>query len=287
MLENTSPTIRAAFWMAGALASFMAMAISGRELAGELTTFQILFFRSFIGLIFVLFFLQQSGWGQLRSGRPGIQFVRNIFHYGGQYGWFYGIGFLPLAEVFAIEFTVPIWTVVIAALMLGEKITKRKLAAVLIGFVGVLVILRPGSIPMSTASFAVLGCAFCYAMAHSFTKLLTRTDSPLCIIFYMTVIQLPFGFLGAIGDWAWPSMVAWPWVVLVGLTALSAHYCMARAFMLADATIVVPMDFLRLPLVGLVGYLFYNESLDIWVAVGAVIVFFASYINVKGSPKAS
>ncbi len=97
----------------------------------------------------------------------------------------------------------------------------------------------------------------------------------------MTIIQLPIGFVATIGDWAWPSMEAWPWLVLVGITALSAHYCMARAFKLADAMIVVPMDFLRLPLIALVGFLFYNEALDIWVAVGAAIVFIGSYINVK------
>ena len=285
MLENVSPVIRAALWMGGALTSFMAMAVAGRELSSELNTFQILFFRSLVGLVVVSLLLQKSGWGQIKSGRPGIQFIRNIFHYGGQYGWFYGIAFIPLAEVFAIEFTVPIWTVLLAAVILGEKITKFKVAAVVLGFIGVLVILRPGSVPVSVAAFAVLACAFCYATAHTLTKLLTRTDSPLCIIFYMTVIQLPLGLLGALDNWKWPTMEAWPWLVLVGATALSAHYCMARAFKLADATVVVPMDFLRLPLVAVVGYLFYNEALDVWVAVGAAIVFVGSYINVKAPVK--
>ncbi len=273
--------------MTGALASFMAMAVAGRELAGELTTFQILFFRSVVGLVVVALLLQKSGWGQVKSARPGIQFIRNIFHYGGQYGWFYGIAFIPLTEVFAIEFTLPIWTIALAALILGERITKHKVMAVVLGFIGILIILRPGAIPVSVASMAVLACAFCYAMAHVLTKFLTRTDTPLCIIFYMTVIQLPLGFIGTIGDWQWPSVAAWPWVVLVGVTALSAHYGMARAFKLADATVVVPMDFLRLPLVAIIGYTFYNEVLDVWVAVGAAVVFAGTYVNLKAPVKSS
>jgi len=271
--------------MGGALASFLFMAVSGRELSAELNTFQILFFRSVVGAVVVALILQKSGWGQIHTKWPAVHLIRNVFHYGGQYGWFYGIAFLPLAEVFAIEFTVPIWTVLLAAVLLGEKITKHKVAAVTLGFIGVLVILRPGAIPVSVASFAVLACAFGYAMAHSLTKLLTRTDGPLCIIFYMTIIQLPLGFLGTVGDWKWPSLEAWPWLILVGLTALSAHYCMARAFKLADATVVVPMDFLRLPLVALVGFAFYSEALDIWVAVGAVIVFAGTYVNLKSPAK--
>ena len=275
------PAARAALWMSGALVSFMAMAISGRELAAELTTFQILFFRSLVGLAAVVILLQRSGWTQVRTQKFGTHLVRNLAHFGGQYGWFYGLAFIPLTEVFAIEFTVPIWTAILATIVLGERMNRLRALAVTLGFAGILVILRPGIAIVSPAALAVLGGALGYAASHVFTKRLSSTDTPLAILFYMTVIQLPLGFVPALPGWVWPSAPLWPWVAVVALTALSAHYCLARAFRLADATVVVAMDFLRLPLIAVVGFVFYGEALQIWVLVGAVIVFAAAWLNLK------
>lgn len=277
------PAARAALWMSGALVSFMAMAISGRELAAELTTFQILFFRSLVGLAAVVILLQRSGWTQVRTQKFGTHLVRNLAHFGGQYGWFYGLAFIPLTEVFAIEFTVPIWTAILATIVLGERMNRLRALAVALGFAGILVILRPGIAIVSPAALAVLGGALGYAASHVFTKRLSSTDTPLAILFYMTVIQLPLGFVPALPGWVWPSAPLWPWVAVVALTALSAHYCLARAFRLADATVVVAMDFLRLPLIAVVGFVFYGEALQIWVLVGAVIVFAAAWLNLKSA----
>ncbi len=273
--------VRAALWMSGAVVSFMAMAIAGRELSGELTTFQILFFRSLVGLVVILVLLRRFGWAQVQTGVFGTHLVRNVAHFGGQYGWFYGIAFIPLAEVFAIEFTMPIWTAILAALILGERIGRIRALAIAIGFAGTLVILRPGIAVISPAALAVLGAAFAYATAHTLTKRLSGTDSPLAILFYMTTIQLPLGLVLALPHWAWPSTAAWPWVCVVAVTALSAHYCLTRALLLEDASVVIPMDFVRLPLVAVVGYVLYGEHLQIWVLAGAVIVFVATWLNLK------
>jgi drug/metabolite transporter (DMT)-like permease len=273
--------------MAGALVSFMAMAIAGRQLAVELTTFQILFFRSVVGLVVVVVMLQRSGWAQVRTGVFGTHLVRNLTHFGGQYGWFYGIALIPLTEVFAIEFTVPLWTAVLAAIFLGERISAPRALAVAMGFVGILVILRPGIAIISPGALAVLGGAVGYAVSHIFTKRLSATETPLTILFYMTVIQLPLGLVPALPGWVWPAVSLWPWVGVVAVTALSAHYCLTRAFRLADATVVVSMDFLRLPLIAVVGFLFYSEPLQIWVFVGALIVFAATWLNLKSAPNVS
>jgi len=281
MSRQRAPAVRAALWMSGALVSFMAMAISGRELAAELTTFQILFFRSLFGLVAVAILLQRSGWTQVETRMFGTHLVRNLAHFGGQYGWFYGLAFIPLTEVFAIEFTVPIWTAILATIFLGERMNRLRALAVAVGFVGVLVILRPGVAIVSPGAFAVLGGALGYAASHVFTKRLSSTETPLAILFYMTVIQLPLGLVPALPGWVWPSAASWPWVVVVATTALSAHYCLARAFRLADASVVVPMDFLRLPLIAIVGFVFYDEALQVWVLVGAVIVFAAAWLNLK------
>jgi drug/metabolite transporter (DMT)-like permease len=286
-LQALAPAIRAAPWMFGALVSFMAMAVAGRQLSVELTTFQILFFRSLVGLVVVVVLLQRSGWAQVRTTVFGRHLVRNLTHFSGQYGWFYGIALIPLTEVFAIEFTVPLWTAILATIFLGERVSGVRALALALGFAGILVILRPGIAIVSPAALAVLGGAVGYAISHIFTKRLSVTETPLAILFYMTVIQLPLGLVPALPGWVWPSPAAWPWVGIVAVTALSAHYCLTRAFRLADATLVVSMDFLRLPLVAVVGFLFYGEPLRIWVFVGALIVFAATWLNLKSAPKTS
>jgi drug/metabolite transporter (DMT)-like permease len=281
--QQFQPVVRAALWMSGALTSFMAMAIAGRELAAELTTFQILFFRSIVGLVAVAILLQGSGWAQVRTRVFRTHLIRNIAHFGGQYGWFYGIALIPLTEVFAIEFTMPIWTAILATLILGERMNGLRALAVAVGFIGVLVILRPGIAAVSPAALAVLASAAAYATSHVFTKRLSGTETPLTILFYMTIIQLPLALVPSLPDWVWPSAAMWPWVLVVALTALSAHYCLARAFRLADATVVVPMDFLRLPLIALLGLLLYGEALKIWVLLGAGIILLAAWLNLRSA----
>jgi drug/metabolite transporter (DMT)-like permease len=211
---------------------------------------------------------------------------RNVSHYAGQFGWFFALGVIPLAEVFAIEFTTPIWTAMLASFLLGERVNRLRAVAMATGFVGVLVILRPGLAVVSIGALAVLGAAVAYAVAYVMTKKLSATESPLSILFYMTAIQLPLGLAAALFDWRWPSAWAWPWVAVVAVTALLAHYCITRAFRLADATVVVPLDFLRLPLIAVLGWLLYAEPVNGWVLLGALIVFAGVWLNVKSAQPA-
>jgi drug/metabolite transporter (DMT)-like permease len=271
----------AAGWMVGALLSFMAMAVGGRELAGGLSTFQILFFRSLIGLAVIGLLLWRAGWALARTARPGLHLVRNLAHFGGQFGWFLGLGYIPLAEVFAIEFTTPIWTAIWAALLLGERVTGPRAAAVGLGLAGLLLILRPGLQAVQPVALAVLASAVCYALSHTLTRRLALNDAPLTILFFMTVIQLPMGLILSLPSWRWPMAEQWPWLMLVGLSALSAHYCMARALALADATVVVPLDFLRLPLIAVVGAVFYGEPLAAPVFGGAALMLLGNWINLR------
>src|SRR5581483_3454237 len=257
------PTLRAAVWMLGAILSLTTMAIAGRQLSTELSTFQILFFRSFFGLLVIVLLIYQTGRSVIKTRRLVLHMLRNLAHFAGQYGWFFGIALIPLTEVFAIEFTTPLWTAVIAVVLLGERMNAMRIGGTLLGFLGTLIILRPGAGVMSVGALAVLGASLAYAFSHSMTKRLSSTDPPLAIVFYMCLIQLPLALLPALlAGWVWPSAPAWPWVLLVALCGLLAHYCMARAFKLADASLVVPIDFLRLPLVAVIGYLAYREKLD-------------------------
>lgn len=275
----------AALWMSGTLISFAAMAIGGRELSTQLSTFQILFFRSVIGLLIISFLLWRSNWRQIVTKEFRVHALRNIAHFGGQFGWFYGIAIIPLAEVFALEFTVPVWTVLMATVLLGEKITRERVTAITLGMLGVLLILRPGLAVTSPASLAVLGGAFCYALSHTLTRKLALVDTPLTILFYMTLIQLPLGFMTSIFHWTTPSVAMLPWIIVVGCAALSGHYCMARALTIADAIVVVPMDFLRLPLIAGIGAIFYGETLDWLVLAGGALMFTGNIVNIQAEEK--
>lgn len=279
--------IRATLWMAGALLSFMAMAIGGRELSAELNTFQILFFRSVVGLVAISLLLTVHGWRQVATHRFGLHTLRNLAHFGGQFGWFYGIAFIPLAEVFAIEFTVPVWTALLATVLLGERFTQARMIAIALGIVGVFLIVRPGLAVVHPAAIAVLLSAGGYALSHTLTKRLAGTETPLAILFYMTAIQLPLGLVPTAISWVTPSAPMWPWLLVVGLTAMTAHYCMVRALALADATVVVTLDFLRLPLIALVGFAFYGEQIGWLVFVGAALILVGNLVNIRAERNAT
>jgi drug/metabolite transporter (DMT)-like permease len=275
----------AALWMSGALASFMAMAIAGRELSAELSVLQIMAFRAGVCAAVLVAIMAATGWTPLRTARLGLHLGRNTIHFSATFGWFYGITVLPLAEVFAIEFTAPVWTALLAALFLGERLTAARLGAALLGFAGVLVILRPGLAVVQPASFAVLWAAIGYAATYVFTRHMAPTEKPMTILIYMNLVQLPLALAPALPGWVWPSLALWPWIAVVGLVGLTSHYCVARAFALADAALVAPMDFLRLPLVALVGWLAYEEAIDLWVAVGAAVILAGNWLNLRADTR--
>jgi len=281
MAAAKSPIVIAAAWMAGALLSYLAMAVAGRELSSQIGTFEILFFRSVIGLaiLFAVFRRKLARYAVTR--RAGLHVVRNCAHFAGQYGWFYGIALIPMAEVFAIEFTVPIWTLLLAWLLTGERLSGARIAAVVLGLAGTMLILRPGAVPVNPAAMAVLGGAAAFALSHILTKKLVATDSPFSVLFYMTAVQLPMALVPALANWVWPTAALWPWLLVVGCTGLSSHYCVARALALADAMVVVPLDFLRLPLIALAGFLIYGEQMEGFVLAGAVLMLAGNLINMR------
>ncbi len=281
MSDNAySPTLRASLWMTVSVVSFISMAVSARQLSFSYGTFEILFFRSVIGILVLLPFVLRNGGSALRTAHPRLQVLRNCVHFFGQYCWVLGVALLPLAEVFALEFTMPIWAALLAWMFLGERLSRHRLIAILGGFVGVLFVVRPGGDVFDPASFIVLGAALGFAASVIMVKRLTRHDGALTIVFYMALMQLPMGLVPALLDWTPPSLAHVPWFLIVGVTALTAHYAMARALVLVDATMILPVDFLRLPLIAIVGFLLYNEALDVFVFVGAAFIFAANYYSV-------
>jgi drug/metabolite transporter (DMT)-like permease len=272
-------------WMLGAVLCFLSMAIAGRELSAELNVYQILFLRGGVSLLVMLAILPRIGIAKLRTQRPFAHLARNLIHLGGQWGWFTGVAAIPLAEVFALEFTTPVWTALLAAVFLGERPNRYRLAAIALGLLGVLIILRPGHAIIDAASLAVLFAAVCYAAVYVLTRHLTTTEASITVVFYMTVMQLPVTLVPALPGWVWPSPALWPWVAVVGVSSMTAHYCMTQAFRHAEATVLIPLDFIRLPAAMAIGYLAYGEPLEVIVAMGAAIILAGNVVNVWGERK--
>ena len=278
-----NPVLKAAVWMLGAIASFSTMAVAGREVSFALDTFEIMLFRSAVGVIIVAFAAIAFGtWRQINREQFSLHFFRNIMHFIGQNLWFYAVTVIPLAQVFALEFTSPIWVILLSPLILGERITLVRAIAALIGFLGVLVVTRPDMAGINAGVTMAASSAIFFAFTIIFTKRLTRTQSITCILFYLTVLQLGFGLVtaGYDGDIALPNTETLPWLVLIGVAGLLAHFCITNALAIAPATVVVPIDFVRLPVIAIIGMLVYGEALDLWVFLGAGIIFAGNYLNI-------
>lgn len=278
-----NPNLRAALWMLGAIFSFATMAVAGRALSATFDTFEIMMYRSAFGLVIVL--VIASATGSLRQvGMAAVptHFIRNVFHFTGQNLWFYAVTVVPLAQVFALEFTAPLWVIVLSPLLLGERLTLVRGIAALMGFVGILIVARPDMAGLNAGILSAASCAVFFALTYVFTKRLTRTETITAIMFYLTFFQLIFGVItaGYDGDIVIPSTVDLPLLGLVGCCGLLAHFCITKALKLAPATVVAPIDFARLPIIAVVAMLIYNEVVDIWVFVGAVIIFAGNYLNI-------
>lgn len=274
----------AAFWMLGGIVSFSVMAIAGRTLSLEHDTFEILLFRSVIGIGLVLLVAAIAGTlPQISTRNMSLHVTRNVFHFTGQNLWFFAITVLPLAQVFALEFTSPIWVALLAPLVLSETLTRGRLFAIALGFVGVLVVVRPDPMALDIRVLAALASAIGFAGSALFTRKLTRTVSITCILFWLTTIQAILGVVCAGWDGAirMPGPDALPWMCLLAAAGLTAHFCLTTALGLAPAAIVMPMDFARLPVIAVIGMLLYGERIDIWIALGAAIIFGANWLNIR------
>ncbi len=278
-----SNNLKAALWMLGAIASFSAMAVAGRAVSHALDTFEIMTYRSLVGIVVLWVILTLNGqWRQVTRRSLGTHVIRNAAHFTGQNLWFYAVTAIPLAQVFALEFTSPIWVVLLSPLILGEPLTRLRLMSVLAGFMGILIVARPSPDTISPGLIAAASSAVFFALSVMYTRLLTRTETVLCIMFWLTLMQAVFGIIFSAwdGDMVAPSAQTLPWLVLIGFAGLLAHYCLTSALAIAPATVVVPIDFVRLPTIAIVGMLLYGEALDAWVFVGAAVIFAANYANI-------
>ena len=243
--------LRAGLWMLGAVASFSSMAVAGRAVSFELDTFEIMMYRSIVGFVLVLGVARLTGQiDTITTRSPRTHIIRNLCHFTGQNLWFYAITVIPLAQVFALEFTAPLWVLILSPLVLGERLTGTRALAAVIGFAGILIVARPSPETLNMGTIAAAAAAIGFA-----------------------------GSIGYDGDIALPSLTSAPWLVLIGCAGLLAHFCLTTALSLAPATLVTPVDFLRLPVIAIIGILVYAEPVDAFVIVGAIVIFGANYLN--------
>ncbi len=283
MKQRAGSSLSAALWMTGAIASFSSMAVAGRELSLHHDTFEIMMYRSFVGVIIVALVLTATRkWHQITTERLGLHALRNTFHFTGQNLWFYAVGVAPLAQVFALEFTQPIWVILLSPLLLKERLTAIRMTSALIAFAGVLMVTRPGTSSLSPGILMAAGSAIFFAFTTITTKQLTRHASIGCIVFWLTVMQAVLGTIAAGVDQqiALPTLQTAPFLLLVGMAGLLAHFCITNALAIAPATVVVPFDFARLPTIAVVGMLLYHEPLDHWTLLGAAVIFSGIFLNV-------
>jgi drug/metabolite transporter (DMT)-like permease len=275
---------RAALWMSGWLSLMLVIAVAGRQALAELSVFQVLELRSLIG--FVLLWPLVHAAGGLRAmatTRLREHVLRNFVHYAAQYSWFAALLLIPLAHVVAIEFTMPIWSAVLAVALLGERMNRAKWFAIALGLAGVLVIVRPVASELNVGQLIALAASVGFAASVVMVKSLTRTDAAVKISFWMLVVQSLIGIVPALQVWVWPSAGVWGWVVVVAFCGVYSHYCFARAMQHAPATVLVPMDFLRVPLTALAGWAIYGERVDALTVVGVVLILAGNLLNLKKS----
>ncbi|WOH69585.1 DMT family transporter [Bradyrhizobium sp. BWA-3-5] len=281
-MDRTPSKPLAALWMAGWLTLMLVIAIAGREAAREINVFQLMEMRSIIGFLMLYPLIRANGGlAAMRTTRLPQHVGRNIIHYGAQLGWFFALTLIPIGQVVAIEFTMPIWTALLAATFLGERMTIWKITAIALGLIGVVVIVRPATSEVDPGQLIALAAAVGFGISVAMVKSLTRTDQPVAIMFWMLVVQSAAGLFPALYVWQWPAAHLWFWVVVIAFCGTFSHYCMARAMLHADATVVIPMDFLRVPLSAAAGWLIYSERLDLLTVIGAALILTGNLLNLK------
>ncbi len=282
-------------WMLGSLTSFAGVALSVRGLQGALTVFEMLAIRNLGGLVILagMMLLRPGPEQVIRPARAKIHGLRNVAHFVGQALWVYGVTVLPLATVFAIEFTTPCWVALFAVLFLKERMTAGRALSILLGFVGVIIILRPGLESFRPEAVAVVLAAVFFGIQITTTKFLTGSNSTWTIMFWMNLMQLPMNMAANAAMGHSPlivgklSLAIWLPALGIAVTGFLAHYCLTNAFRHGDATLVIPIDFLRVPLIALIGWLFYAETPELAVLIGAAVVIGGVCVNLIAEARAT
>jgi len=264
---------RSAVWMLVSCAAMAGIAAIARHLAVEMHPFMIMFFRLLVAQLCMLPWLFYHGIGVLRTERLGLYAIRALFTCGAMLTWFTAVATVPIADVTALTFITPIFATVGAAVFLRETVRARRWTATVIGFVGAMIILRPGFVELSSGHWLAIASAGFGSVTVLIIKSLSRTEDPTKVVFYVGLFLLPVSMILASTVWVTPPRHLWIWIAALGPVATVAHITLVKAMSLADASAVLPFDFARLPFAALLGWLAFGEISDIWTWIGAAVIF--------------
>lgn len=280
-----APMLGVVFMVASTVA-FAGMHGGVRYLALEqhLHPFEIAFFRNFFGLLALAPWFIRRGVRPLRTQRFGLHVWRALINVVAMLLFFMGLALTPIAQVQALGFTAPLFASLLAIIFLRERVFLWRWSALIVGFLGALIIIRPGMKSVDVGSLLVLGSAAIWACAIVIIKMLSRTDSSVTITAYMVILMTPLSFLSAVFFWQWPNGTQLLWLGLVGVSGTLAQMGMAQAFRMAEATAVLPLDFMKLIWGAMIGYALFGEIPDAGIWIGGVTVFAAAtYIAYRES----
>jgi drug/metabolite transporter (DMT)-like permease len=272
--------MKGALWGLGMMVGLGGVSISIRALKPDIPLPELLFFRAFIGLIAISFFMLPKGWRILIPRRPGLQVVRNLLHVSAQYCLFFAVAIIPMAEVTAIEFTVPLITCLMAAPLLKEKIGRMRWIGMIVGFIGILFVVRPVFEDVPTVMWIAIFGAVLFSLNTVMVKILSEVEEAGTMVFVMNVIQSLVLLVPAYYVWITPQWHHAPLLLMLGLSGILTHYCLSRALAIADTSVVLPLDFLRLPFIALIAYLVWGETFSPWSGLGALIIVGSSYFAI-------
>lgn len=256
-----------------------------RHISATIDAFEQTFWRQVIGAIILLPYAWRLGFKGLKTRQLGTNLIRNTAGYVGISFSFLSITLIPMADSLALQFTLPLFTMIFAFLILSERVGRHRIAATVVGFAGALVILRPGIVDINLGMTVALLAAASFGVSDTLVRRLSRTDSTTLIVFYGFALQIPIAAAVAAFNWVTPSLTDWPWLIALGLTSFAAQWSLARSFVLAEASLVSPVLFIRLPMVAAIGFFFFAQVPDIWTGVGAVIIFAATYYSARREAK--
>ncbi|MFF2048370.1 DMT family transporter [Stenotrophomonas bentonitica] len=264
--------MRAALLMLGSTLAFGLMAIAIRYATRYVPTQEVAFFRNAFGLLALLPMLIRPGSAPLRTQQLPRYFLRSAIGLASMLCAFWAIGHLPISQAISLSYSTPLFVTIAAVLWLGETVRLRRWAAVIIGFIGVLIIVRPGSTSFTPGTLVAVGAAVLSSLVAIQIKQLTRVDSADTVVFYTYVFWVPLSLVPALFVWVWPTGLAWVWLVATGVLGTLGQLLWTRALRLGEVSALTPISFMQLPLVSLLGWLLFNEALDRWTVIGAGII---------------
>ena len=277
-----SATLRGMGFMLASTLSWAAMLASVRHVATSLHPYEVLLFRFLISVLIFLPVVIARRLEPLKTARPGMHVLRSALIVVAMLAFFLAVTMTPLAKLVALQFSAPLFTTVLAMLLLRETIRARRISGLIVGFAGTMVILRPGFVALDLGSLLVLFSSLMWALTMIVIKVQSRTESALTMTIYSTLFSLPFSLLAALPYWQTPTLPQLGWCVVIAGLGITSNLAFAQAFKEADVTAVLPLYFTQLIWVAVIGYLLFAEIPDVWTWVGGIMICSAvTYIAVR------